>query len=196
MVTKVAYRMRPHTRDVRLDDGEAVFFVRKDPSRPFLVRAGDYQIRAVGTAFNVRSRDHVVDVAVMDGVVSVRALSGPQAGREIARVPAGRRLRLEPVSYTASAPPIVMAAPIQGIAEWRLRVVDYEDASVGAVVEDLNRFFDRPIALDDQALAGRRVTLRLQVEDRERTVQTLAKLLGTQVRRGDGEDLLSPPPVT
>ena len=121
---------------------------------------------------------------------------GPSRVSPPAAVADGEPAATKAYSSSDSTGTAAVAAPIQSIAEWRLRVVDYEDTSVGAVVQDLNRFFDRPIVLGDQALAGRRVTLRLQVEDRERTVQTLAKLLGAQVRRGDGEDLLSPPPVT
>lgn len=188
VVTRASYRVTPDKREVRLADGEAVFFVKKDASRPFVVRAGDYEIRAVGTAFNVRCRDRLVDVAVMDGAVLVRALKGPQAGREIT-LPAGQRLRLGEAGMLAAAPaPTPIAA--RNIAEWRLRIVGYEDASVATVVEDLNRFYERPIEIADPQLAGRRITLRLQVEDRERTLRTLGDLIGAGIERGEEADRL------
>jgi len=40
-------------RVIRLERGEAFFKVAHDTQRPFWVRAGDYWVRAVGTAFNV-----------------------------------------------------------------------------------------------------------------------------------------------
>jgi ferric-dicitrate binding protein FerR (iron transport regulator) len=45
--------------------------------------------------------------------------------------------------------------------------------------------------VDEPDLAARRVTLRLQVEDRERTLKTLGALLGARVERGPQADLLA-----
>ena len=46
-------------RMVWLDKGQAFFRVHKDPSRPFIVAAGDHLVRAIGTAFDVRvDADH------------------------------------------------------------------------------------------------------------------------------------------
>jgi transmembrane sensor len=186
VVTRVAYDMKPTTREVTLKEGEAIFFVKKDAARPFLVTAGDYEIRAVGTAFNVRRRGDEVDVAVAEGVVSVKALTGPRAGQEIARLPAGQQLKLGPAAQD------VQPVPVEGVAQWRMRVLDYEDATVAEVVEDLNRFFERPVTIENPALAGRRVTLRLQVEDRDRTLQNLGKMLGAQIEPQRRADLLIP----
>lgn len=179
VATKVSYDITPERRSVRMDDGEAVFFVKKD-ARPFLVRAGDYQIRGAGT-FNIRCRDGDIDVAVTDGVLTIADLHG----RKVADLSAGQRLRMGP-----DGAPVVTPVPVSSIAEWRLRIVGYEDATVGEVAEDLSRFYDRPIEVDDPQLAARRVTLRLQVEDRERTLQTLGDLLGAQIERGPRADLL------
>lgn len=180
VATKVSYDVTNDRRFARMDDGEAVFFVKKD-ARPFVVRAGDYQIRAAG-AFNVRCRDGDLDVAVTDGVLTIADLHG----RKVADLSAGQRLRLGP-----DGKPLVTSVPVSSVAEWRLRIVGYEDATVGEVVEDLNRFYDRPIEVDEPDLSARRVTLRLQVEDRERTLKTLGALLGARVERGPQADLLA-----
>src|SRR5690349_20668988 len=47
------------SRAVRLIAGEALFQVAKDAARPFVVAAGDARVRAIGTAFNVRLREHM-----------------------------------------------------------------------------------------------------------------------------------------
>jgi len=188
VVTRVSYDMKPERRSVKLEDGEAVFYVKKDPNRPFVVRAGNYEIRALGTAFNVRCRNNYVDVAVIQGLVSIRAISGPRAGEVIAQLPAGQKLTLAPDEAGAAPQPV----PAGNVAEWRLRIVGYEDASVATVVEDLNRFFDRPLVVRDPNLARRRVTIRLQVEDRERTLRTLGELIGADIAPMDRADLLLP----
>lgn len=191
VVTRLNFDLSGRRRAVTLDQGEAAFFVHKDHTRPFVVTAGGYQVEAVGTAFNVRNRNGEVDVSVMEGVVSVRAASGPMAGREIRRLVAGRRIALGPVQQLGDAPIQITAIAPQGGAEWRTRTLAYEDTPVSTVVSDFNLYFDRPIEVGDSSLANRRVTIRLQVDDRERALATLAGLLEAHVRSGPRADTLT-----
>jgi transmembrane sensor len=74
--TRLRIEFKPHTRDVQLEEGRALFRVAKDPNRPFLVQAGATVVRAVGTQFGVeRGRSGIV-VTVASGKVAVFA-SGP-----------------------------------------------------------------------------------------------------------------------
>ncbi|SEH12626.1 FecR family protein [Sphingopyxis sp. YR583] len=192
VATRLAFADKHHERIVDLGEGEAVFFVRKDKSRPFLVRTEDYEVRAVGTAFNVRNREGLLDVAVIEGIVAIKALSGPREGQEIARITAGKRVSLGNAAALPPSTPILAAAiPSEGIAEWRTRTLDYEDAPISRVVEDLNLFFPRQVKLADPKLGDQRVTIRLQVEDRERALATLADLLGLKVNKGRDQETLS-----
>jgi len=71
-------------RAIRLNTGEAHFTVAREPARPFTVSAGGVNVRAVGTAFNVRVRSEAVDVLVTAGRVrlqddapSLQSATGP-----------------------------------------------------------------------------------------------------------------------
>ena len=191
VVTRIDYRMHGDRRDVRLREGQALFVVRDDKNRPFLVHSGDYEIRAAGGgAFDVRLRDGAAEVSVQDGAVQVIPTRGKDAGHVIATLAAGRRLRLAADALDATPPKTEIVSP-QSVAEWRLRTVTYRDVTVAEAVEDLNRFFPRAIEVADPALAGRRVTLRLQAADREEVLRTLSALLGAQVERRERADVLT-----
>jgi transmembrane sensor len=60
------------TREVFLD-GEAYFDVVKQPQRPFIVHVSGYDIRVLGTAFNVKSypKDKTVETTLIRGLVQV-----------------------------------------------------------------------------------------------------------------------------
>ena len=58
-------------RSIALVRGEAYFKVAKDPTRPFLVQANAYAVRAVGTEFAVSRRKDEVIVTVREGTVRV-----------------------------------------------------------------------------------------------------------------------------
>jgi transmembrane sensor len=60
-----------HARRVDLEKGEALFEVAKRPDWPFIVTAGDRQVRALGTAFDVRRDAEQVAVTLVEGKVTV-----------------------------------------------------------------------------------------------------------------------------
>src|SRR5690606_12218051 len=71
--TAVRVRYRSGRRDIQLVRGEATFQVRHDPVRPFIVRAGEVQARAVGT-------EVAVSRATDAGSVTARYPAGPRRG--------------------------------------------------------------------------------------------------------------------
>jgi transmembrane sensor len=58
-------------RDVDLLEGQALFHVAKNPTRPFLVRASGTTVRAVGTQFDVYRKSSGTTVTVVEGRVAV-----------------------------------------------------------------------------------------------------------------------------
>src|SRR5688500_15973040 len=62
--TRLTVHVDDESRRVELVAGEATFSVAHDPTRPFIVTAGEATVRALGTRFNVRRRVESVDVLV------------------------------------------------------------------------------------------------------------------------------------
>jgi transmembrane sensor len=58
-------------RRVELVEGQALFQVSKDKSRPFIVSSGDATVRAVGTQFDVYRKATGTTVTVLEGRVAV-----------------------------------------------------------------------------------------------------------------------------
>jgi transmembrane sensor len=70
---KVAFS--EYRRDVELSEGQVMFNVAKNPRRPFIVRAGNREIIAVGTQFDVRLDSRSVQVTLIEGKVRVQRSS-------------------------------------------------------------------------------------------------------------------------
>jgi len=66
-------------RKVVMAEGEAVFDVAHDARRPFLITAGDREVRVVGTVFNLRQRGDDMALSVRRGIVEVRPAGQPDA---------------------------------------------------------------------------------------------------------------------
>ncbi len=60
------------TREIKLE-GEAYFDITKEPQRPFIVHVSGYDIKVLGTAFNVKSypEDKTVETTLLRGLVQL-----------------------------------------------------------------------------------------------------------------------------
>jgi transmembrane sensor len=190
VASALSYRIRDNERAVTLTEGEAAFSVTPDAERPFVVRAGDFEVRAVGTAFNVKQRDGMIEVSVSEGTVQICKATGARESEVLATLVAGQRLDF-PAGFSepsfASAPAQIQA---DQVSEWRMRIVSYENTPVRDVIEDFNRYFERKLFAEDAEILSRQVTIRLRVDDRERAIETLAGLLGVRVERSEKGEIL------
>lgn len=69
--SRIRVRFSNAERDVDLIEGQALFQVAKNPTRPFTVSAGGTRVRAVGTQFDVYRKTSSTVVTVVEGKVAV-----------------------------------------------------------------------------------------------------------------------------
>jgi transmembrane sensor len=161
-------------RRIDLLKGEALFDVAKDPARPFIVFAGDVEVRAIGTSFTVRVFDGGrVDVAVREGVVEVR-----RPGATALRLAAETQAIVSPegVIEKAAAP----AEVLERAMAWREGRIDLAGMSLAQAAREFARYSDRPIVIEDPAIASLKVTGVYSVSDPEGFARAAALSLGLE----------------
>lgn len=134
-------------RRLTLLRGQAYFQVAKDPSRPFIVTAGDKQVTAVGTAFDVRLEPGKLSVTLVEGRVRIAGAS-PQGPRRV-EMNAGSRF----VAAGSAAWAIASVDTAKESAWLQGRLV-FDGEPLSSVVAEMNRFSDRKLALADPTLAA------------------------------------------
>jgi transmembrane sensor len=178
--TRLSVRFDHEGRHVTLDEGQAVFDVAHDTTRPFLIAAGDRTVRVVGTQFDVRRRDGRLAVTVARGAVEVRPTDG--AGKAY-RLHPGQRL--EHVEGSPDA--LVSAAEADDVLAWRSGRLIYRGQPLGEVVADLNQQFPTPIRIEDATLAAEPISGVLVLDDQAAVIRRLALLVPIRtVRSGAG----------
>lgn len=140
-------------RSVRLIRGEAWFRVARDQNRPFIVRAGNGLVRALGTAFDIARQSDRVVVTVTEGTVVITAPpvllrsvhhgrgSGPQQPAAI------RITRGEAAGYGdngALAP--VVRADTRAATAWRQGLLIFDDEPLRYVIDSVDRYSSYHIA--------------------------------------------------
>ncbi|MCD7097193.1 FecR domain-containing protein [Stenotrophomonas sp. MMGLT7] len=179
-------------RDVSLLRGEALFDVAKDRQRPFVVRAADTSVTAVGTSFAVsllQRRHSGVEVLVREGTVDVADTGGGVApARLMANYRAlsdrGRGIRVEPVQQ----------ADVHQALAWREGMLAFNGDTLSVAAAQFLRYSDVRIVIDDPRIGGRRIVGLYSATDPAGFARSVAVSLGLVVeRQGNVIRLLEPP---
>ena len=182
--SRLDVRFTPGERRVRLT-GEAHFTVAKNPARPFIVEAHGVEVRAVGTAFNVRVDAAAVEVLVTEGKVHVTEpastlnaqLLTPNAQGQ-AFLAAGQQV-VVPLAATpsASVPALavasVSAAQIRTVLEWQTPRLQFFETPLAEAVAEFNRHNPNPLVLADSALGSVPIGGTFRVDNVEGFVRLL-----------------------
>lgn len=152
--SKLIVHFTDSRRSLDLVAGQALFRVFKDPARPFVVRAGERQVVALGTVFDVRVESGAVQVTLLEGRVAVRAV----AAATNARI---KEQRLVPnqqlVVSSGAVPPIIKAVDTMKVTGWTEGRVYFEDTPLAQAVDEMNRYSASKIVIGDPGLAAYRV---------------------------------------
>ncbi len=161
--SELRVRLTERYRRVTLERGEAFFNVARDVARPFVVRAGEATVTAVGTAFNVHRSAQGVRVVLADGRVRV------SAGEEYDLAP-GQALLIG----ASGTERWQVSADL--IAPWRRHMLIYADVRLEDLAADLDRYMAARITVDE-ALRDARVSAVLRIDARDAMLDALATTL-------------------
>ncbi len=194
-LTAVGVAYADDERQVTLIDGEALFDVEENSSRPFVVDTGSASVRVVGTRFNIYKSNSATEVTVLEGKVAIErpAIGGeppvrgsPSAtvGDAVVELLVGEQARFEP-----RKPQITTAtlASIEPVTAWTERRLVFEATPLGEIIAQFNRYNADPLQLGDAALAELELSGVFDSNDPESLIEFLQHVRDVEtVRRPDG----------
>ena len=178
-------------RDIHLLQGEALFDVAKNAHRPFVVRADDTDVTAVGTSFAVsltERRSGGVEVLVREGVVDVADAHGAVAPARLVanyRALANRShgIRIEAVPND----------DLEQQLAWREGMLSFNGDTLSVAAAQFLRYSDMRIVIDDPLVGSRRIVGLYSASDPLGFARSVALSLGLVVeQRGNVVRLSSP----
>lgn len=180
--TRLSVDYRRDQRSVRMDHGEALFEVAKNPQRPFVVHAGGENVRALGTTFVVRSEADYLDVLLVEGRVQVSHDAPPHDG-----TPAEAPVVLTPgerlVQRKNTTTPALDHPPVDEMTAWRYGEVVLDNTTLAEAAARINRYSKTQVRLDDPHVGALRISGVFATRDPLEFANLVAKLHGLQVVR-------------
>ncbi|WP_395443268.1 FecR family protein [Caulobacter sp. UC70_42] len=147
--TRLAARLTRSRRDITLISGRALFHVAKDRQRPFVVRARDRTVTALGTVFDVGLSQHGLRVTLLEGRVAVRSIRADASAQEL-------KPRQELVETDPAAPPVVRTVDLEKATSWVDGQLFFENDTLAEAADEMNRYSRLKIVVDP-AVANLRI---------------------------------------
>lgn len=178
--SRVSVALTTDLRKIKLEQGEALFDVAKNKQRPFVVFAGDTQVRAVGTSFTVSMLPkRPLQVLVREGVVEVKRT-------DTAAVWVGASTRaLAPRNAPIVAEQITSKKLARDLA-WQYGRIALDNQTLQDAADEFARYSDVHIVVDP-AVANRTVTGLFAANDPLSFAKAAASVLKLHVEADEKE---------
>jgi len=170
-------------RVVYLGKGEALFSVKKDKNRPFIVVSGDTRIQVLGTKFNVNKAEKNLKVSLLEGRVKViQDLEGDfipflKQQKTVELLPAHSVIVSEGILQQ------VEPQEIKNMAAWVDGQLTYNNIPFGQVIDDLKRYSLKDLLIANSELERLPVTATFSTEQVENVIENLPSILPVKIIR-------------
>ena len=180
------------TRSIELVHGAGLFNLGKDPGRPMTIHVGTQVLTDIGTVFTVRTSSNTTDVAVISGRVAVAERTPRWIDRVAPRLASGEP-PLSPVVELGGGESARVASDgrlldhgstdIAHATAWLPTEIRFHDMPVMEVAQRFNTYLARPLVINDNVLAAKRISGVFKAHDADAFVAYLATLPDVRVER-------------
>ncbi len=177
VASRIAVSLGSKRRSVELLQGRVVFDVAHDAARPFVVRAGDGSVTAVGTRFQVQREGDGVMVTLAEGIVAVSRQSTQDGKQHETRMRPGEQLEWSDRNVGWTMHPVDTKA----VLSWTRGRLIFRGTHLAEVVAEVNRYSTRKLVLADPSLADLPVHGNFLAGDTGAVVAALKAVLPVRV---------------
>jgi len=186
--TKLHVTMSARERLIVLEQGEAVFEVKRNENSPFKVVAGEQLVTVLGTKFGVHRKAGEIEIAVTEGKVKVDVLGAP-AGEEPSVV-----MKKGDIAKTNQGTILVMSQGLETVnreLSWRQGYIIFDEMPLSEAAAEFNRYNDRMLIINDPQIADIHVSGKFKTDNLSAFVRLLTEGFGFQVTDENDEILVS-----
>lgn len=174
--SRLQVRFEQDRRLIELSEGEAMFSVAHDTSRPFVVEAGSGKVTVTGTRFDVRRDVAQTRVAVEQGTVKVQGRDA--ADDQFISLSAGLGTHVDAQGQVAAAYAVNPAE----LTAWRSGKLVFNNASLSEVAAEVSRYREKPLTVTNPAVASLRLTSVFTSDNTDALLKALPSILPVAVR--------------
>lgn len=173
--TKVDIKYHEDKREVNLSLGKALFNVRKDDKKPFIVNADKIKVQVLGTNFEVKNQKDKIDIDVINGKVSVQKLENNDY-KEIAVLTQGKHISFDKENSKYQLKDI----DIENIASWKNGILYFQDENLQDAINEFKKYKDINTNIEN-SIQKYSVSGSFKIEEFDKFLFALTKIYSLKV---------------
>ena len=174
--SRLQVRFEQDRRLIELSEGEAMFSVAHETSRPFVVETGNGKVTVTGTRFDVRRDVTQTRVAVEQGTVKVQGRDARDD--QFISLTAGLGTHVDAKGQVAAA---YAVNPAQ-LTAWRGGKLVFNDVPLGEVVREVSRYREHPLRVAPGKTAALRLSSSFSTDDTDALLRALPSILPVAIK--------------
>ncbi len=179
--TEISYSASKDTRTLRLS-GDAFFDIRRDTTRPFVIKTEHIRVEVLGTSFYIDARpdQNLSEVYVKSGIVRCTAQNQSLILK-----------KGETAIYDKSTKRLVSGSgKNENYLAWQTKQLYFEQEELSDVVFDLQRSYGVRIIIDNPALKSCKITATFDRKSLDQVIAIISKTLNLKVKKNDHKIIL------
>lgn len=175
--TEIAYHKNKYGQDrvIELVKGEAYFDVVHNNAHPFRINASNFQIKDIGTSFNVKCDGKSVSVTVSSGVVSLSDNLNKHTVTLTANQKGTGNVASSEISSTANDQANYKA--------WADHNFQFLNATMADVTKAVSEVYGAHIVMADSTMGRKKITLSFHNEDIDSVMNTIGQTMQLKVEK-------------
>ena len=141
-------------------EGEGYLDVNRDPSRPFIVKTPSFNVKVLGTEFNINAYpvDEEATVVLVEGSVEVKEKSS----RKTHKLKPNQLLSINKRTNIAN---LQTEVNILEHVSWKDGWMLCNSRDVGTILKKLSFYYDKDIVIEDAGISDYRISGKLDLKD-------------------------------
>lgn len=164
-------------RNITLHTGRVQFTVADDSERPFSVTAGNWNIKALGTVFQVFKKNGNISIAVQEHSVSISSTSTASYSTASTGTIINNGQQLLVNNDILSTP---TKAEMKQLSAWQQQRLIVNDRPLSDLIEELEYYHNIHIILADSTLTDLRVTGVFSITNAKEVILTICQALNLE----------------
>ncbi|MBA2611973.1 MAG: FecR domain-containing protein [Bacteroidetes bacterium] len=182
--SEITYSLnKDNVREVKLK-GEAFFEVVHNEQQPFEIIINDVIIKDIGTAFNVKALPGTNNIEVVVESGEVHFFTSTDAGLNLVK---GQK-----AIYNITAKQFVQSIldPSENAVSYHSKIFQFNQTPLDNVIKQINDVYDVNIALNDEALADKKLSVIFNNEPVDVVISIIAETLDLDIEKRDSSVIL------
>ena len=168
--------------------GEAFFDVKPQPDRPFIINAGDAQVKVLGTSFNVNAYPEAesVEVTVETGRVQVICCNAEENTEAELLLNAGEKGTV----FNSSRKLEKTLNTDRNYLSWKTHTLVFERTRLSEVIYYLNKIYHTDIRLENQEMGNMLLTAQFEEKPAEFILDVIRLTFDLEIKQENGAYIL------